>query len=127
MRKAIMFFLVLVQYGCSSDFYYKDHKKIILKPVTEAESRSEEVRYYKTMEGIQVGITNKILVKLAKDISIEPYVKKYHLKHIRQLSASMYLVEVGSLDQTLDIANALDKEECIVYASPDFIKRRVLR
>jgi len=127
MQKAVMFFLVLVQYGCSSDFYYKDHKKVILKPVTEAESRSEKVRYYKTMEGIHVGITNKILVKLAKDVSIEPYVKKYHLVRVRQLSASMYLVEVGSLDQTLDIANALDKEKGVMYANPDFIKRRVLR
>jgi len=127
MQKTFMLFLVIVQFGCSSDYYYKNHQKISLLPVTKQVNIPTQIRYYKNTNGIQMGITDKILMKLLSEKSIAPYLVKYHLRLIKQLGSNLYLVATDSVEKTLSTANALHQEKGIVYAHPDFIKLRVLR
>ena len=127
MQKTFVLFLMVVQLGYSSDYYYKNHQKISLNPVIQQRNKPIQRRYYKNTKGIQMGITNKILIKLSKGEFIEYYLKKYYLKQVKQLGDRLYLVTVDSIDKTLDISNALHRERGILYAHPDFIKQRVLR
>jgi len=126
-QKVWVFFIVLVQIVLSESYYYKGHQKVTLEPIKNTASRSKDIHFYKTVDGIRLGITDKILVKLYSGQDLEPLLQKYHLQSIKSLGRNLYLLKANSIDSTLEIANALDREQGVVYAHPDFIKQRVLR
>jgi len=57
--------------ACASDYYYEYGKKVELTPVEKVSSRSidnQNVRYYKTKDGREIGIKNEIIIKLKKGV-----------------------------------------------------------
>ena len=128
MKKSIFIFILLIQFGSSQEYYYKNNTKILLKNVhTEINDDTSKVSYYKNEKGILLGVTDKVIVKTVDVNLLEKYVHALNASIEKKLAKDLYLVKVTNKNKTLDIANELNKKESIEYAHPDFIKKRVLR
>lgn len=128
MKKSIFIFILLIQFGSSQEYYYKNNIKILLKNVhTEINDDTSKVSYYKNEKGILLGVTDKVIVKTVDVNLLEKYVHALNASIEKKLAKDLYLVKVTNKNKTLDIANELNKKESIEYAHPDFIKKRVLR
>ena len=125
MKEIIFTFMLLLEFTMAKDYFYKDDKKIVIEKV--GMSNIKNIEYYKTEEGIFLGISDKIIVKM-KDIDfLEKYIQKYNISMQKKISKNLYLIQVKDRSKTLHVANELHEEEDVEYAQPDFIKKRILR
>ena len=128
MKKTIIAFIVLIQFGYSQEhYYYKNNTKVLLKSYTPSSRNTSTINYYKNEKGILLGVTDKIIIKVADENYLREYTQEFNLTIEKKLSTNLYLVKVSEKNKTLDIANSLNQKEGITYAHPDFIKKRILR
>ncbi len=128
MIKITFAFIILIQLGYSQDhYYYKDNIKVSLKPYMQSSRNTSKIDYYKNEKGILLGVTDKIIVKVMDESYLIQGIQEFNLTIEKRLSANLYLLKVLEQNKTLDIANSLNQKEGILYAHPDFIKKRIKR
>ena len=128
MKNLIIIFIVLLQYGCANDnYYYKNNQKITITPSISISRNSSNIDYYQNNEGIVLGVTDKLIVKLIDDKNLEQILNEFNLILEKTLSKNMYLLKVTNKNLSIDISNRLSEKEYIEYSHPDFIKRRMSR
>ena len=108
-------------------YYYQGNQKITLTPYHDRFTRQSNVDYYKSSKDLVIGVTEKIIIKTRDGIDIAKYLNTFKLAMIKELDSNIYLLRTSDKSLTIETANRLSKQEDIVYAHPDFIKRRVLR
>jgi len=79
------------------------------------------------INNITVGITNKIIIKLDNNQTINKYLNDFNLTKIKQIGKNLFLVKVSDNNQTLKVSNQLTQMEGVKYAHPDFIKKIIKR
>jgi subtilisin family serine protease len=110
----------------NADFFYFKGKK---KELTQIKSRdyNSNTIYYQTQQGKRLGVKDQLIISFSNK-SIKEYIQiEYSLKEIKQLSNTMYLYQTPSKEETLDIANELNKVVGIKFAQPDFLKKKTNR
>ncbi|MDO8454304.1 MAG: hypothetical protein Q7S59_07020 [Sulfurimonas sp.] len=130
MKSLMIFLMLLLQYGSADDTYYykNNHQVAITKiPITNSYRDSSTIDYYKTDNGVTLGVTNKIIVKIASESDIKKYLNAFNLTIEKELGKNLYLLKAENKSLTLDISNRLSEKEDVEYAHPDFIKKRVSR
>ena len=111
--------------GCSAKtlYYYDGDEKRILTPDTAIQQRtSESTHYFRDENGVLMGVSNRIVIKTATDLTLDTLMATYNLTLGEKLGSNMYVLITPSADMTIDVANALTKEDGVVFAHPDFIK-----
>jgi len=128
MKNLIIIFIVLLQYGCANDnYYYKNNQKITITPSISISRNSSNIDYYQNNEGIVLGVTDKLIVKLKDDKNLEEILNEFNLILEKTLSKNMYLLKTINKNLTIDVSNRLSEKEYIEYSHPDFIKKRMNR
>lgn len=128
MKKKFFFLISILQLGYASDnFYYQNNKKVYLIPYNSSLRSSSNINYYKNKKGIILDITDKIIVKLKGDISIDNLLSKFNVIVKKKLGKNLYLLETSNKNYTIAIVNQLNKDDDVEYAQPDFIKQRFRR
>jgi len=130
MKNIIFTLLLLLQYACAYDnnyYYYKYGQKMDLMPLTNNSRDLSNTDYYQTTQGIILGVSNKLIVKLDDKKYLQQISNDFNITLEKDLGDNMYLFTTQDNKLTLDIANKLTKEKYIKYAHPDFIKRRFAR
>lgn len=124
--KFVTLMLIFVQTGCAGDnYYYKNGKKEYLNE--KKLFRSTNTKVYETQKGLRLGISNKIILKLRDDSSLDDYLIEYDLQIVKKLYDKVYLLQTSDSSVTLKIANSLYEKEDVVYAHPDFVKKTIKR
>lgn len=111
--------------GCSAKtlYYYDGDEKRILTPESTTQQRSSDgVHYYKDENDVLMGVSNRIIVKVAPQLDLEALMKAHGLTMSEKLTSELYVLSAPNADMSLDIANALTQEDGIIFAHPDFIK-----
>ena len=91
-------------------------------------SRSNSsIDYYSTEKGITIGVTDKLIVKLKNDSSLGKYLNEFNLVLEKVLGKNIYLLRVNNKNLTIDTSNRLAEKKDVLYAHPDFIKKRMRR
>lgn len=111
--------------GCSAKtlYYYDGDEKRILTPDTAIQQRtSESTHYFRDENGVLMGVSNRIVIKTATDLTLDTLMATYNLTLGEKLGSNMYVLITPSADMTIDVANSLTKEDGVVFAHPDFIK-----
>jgi len=126
MKKSILFISFLLFANASDSFYYQNGKKIkliLLQPIQNFSKIgfNKKIHFYKSKK-IVVGVTNKIIIKLAQN-NINKYLLDFNLTKVKKLDKNIYLVKVKDSSKTVDIANKLTKTKGVISAQPDFIKQ----
>ncbi|MCX6077716.1 MAG: hypothetical protein NTW78_12640 [Campylobacterales bacterium] len=122
--------MVLLQYGSADDtYYYKSGQRVTITKVSTTGSYrgSSTIDYYKTDNGVIVGVTDKIIVKLNSDSDIKKYLDEFNATIEKELGKNLYLLKAENKRLTIDISNRLSEKNGVEYAHPDFIKKRVSR
>ncbi len=122
--------MLLFQYGSADDtYYYKNNQQVTITkiPSTDMYRDYSTIDYYKTDNGVTVGITDKIIVKVSSDSDIRKYLNAFNLTIEKELGKNLYLLKAENKNLTIDISNRLSEKDDIEYAHPDFIKKRVSR
>jgi len=128
MKNLLLLFTVFVQFVCASDnYFYNKNQKTILTPDASTSRSSSTIDYYKTDNGIIVGVTDKIIAKVDCDSDIKKYLNEFNLTIEKELDKNLYLLKAQNKSLTIDISNRLSEKDDVEYAHPDFIKKRVCR
>ncbi len=122
--KTIILFMLMIQVGYSQEYYYyKEQAQVSLKTYKS----TAKVDYYKTQKGILLGVTDKIICKVIDETYLRTYMQEFNLSIEKNLSKNLYLLKVSDKNKTLNVGNSLNQKEGVIYAHPDFIKKRILR
>jgi len=128
MKSIIILFIVIVQYGCANDnYYYKNNQKIDLIPISRVSRDISKIDYYQNNQGIVLGITDKLILKLKDSTYLNSILDEFNLTLEKILSNDMYLLKTTNKNLTIDISNRLSEKKYVKYAHPDFIKKRIRR
>jgi len=128
MKNIILLFIVLIQYGCAGDSYYYEYdKKVNLTPKTSFSRSDSNIDYYTVDNGMEVGVTNQLIVKLKDDTNLKKYLDEFNLTIVKKLAQKLYLLKVTDKKITINISNRLTEKNDVEYAHPDFIKKRINR
>jgi len=127
--KVFIFSMVLTS-TLFGDYYITQGKKQTLtkldaqKTLSKTRGTSEDVTYYTTKAGKQLGVNKNIIVSF-DDLSIQLDIeKKFSLSLDKTLGAHRFVYAVSNNDKTLEIANALSQIKGITAAYPDFIIKK---
>jgi len=130
MKNIIFTLLLFLQYAHAYDnnyYYYKNGQKTDLIPITKNARDISKTNYYQTAQGIVLGVTNKLIVKIDNTEYLQQISNDFNITLEKELGNNIYLFTTQDNTRTLDIANKLTQEKYIKYAHPDFIKRRFFR
>ncbi len=126
--KIVLFFIVLTQFLYASDnYYYKNNKKVTIIPTVSLLRATSTIDYYKNDRGIVLGVSDKLILKLQDGNDIQDYLLEFNLIIEKLLAKNLYLLRVKDKSLTIDISNRLSEKEDVLYAHPDFIKKRISR
>jgi len=128
MKNIVLVFLLLLQVVFASDkYYYENNKKVILTKIENISRSIKQIDYYKNKNGVILGVTNKLILKLKDDRNLQKYLNDYNLTIKSQLGNNLYLLNTENNNLAIDTANALRHKEDVVYSHPDFIKKIMSR
>jgi len=114
-KTAYVCLVALAQYGCAQG------------TAIEATGDKASIRYIDTRSGTKVGITDRLILKLAKGYDIEPLAKHYGFERFSSLGGGLYVVKLASIDTMLATVDALKAEKGVVYVHPDYVRRHIRR
>jgi len=124
----LLLFVILFQCSFADEnYYYKNNKKINLAPIYTTQRELSNIDYYQNEKGILLGVTDGLIVKLKDDVYLEIILEEFTLSLCKKLAKNLYLLKTKSKNLTLEVSNQVQKKEYVVYAHPDFIKKRVHR
>jgi hypothetical protein len=126
MKKIFLIMIATGQLYSQSTFYYKNDKKVFLVQKQKIE-RSVGVLHYHDSNGNKVDIDKKILLQLKKGIEIKSLLDSYDIVVLEKIDSDIYVVLCRDVSVTFDVANSLYHDDGVLYAHPNFIRKRVMR
>lgn len=128
MKNIILVFWLLLQVAFASDkYYFENNKKVMLTPIKNISRSIKKIDYYKNENGVTLGATNKLILKLKDDSNLQKYLNDYNLTIKSKLGKNLYLLKTENNNLAIDTANALKQKEDVLYSHPDFIKKIISR
>lgn len=128
MKNKIIIFIVLTQSLFANDsYFYKNSHKIALTPIESISRSHTDIDYYKNNEGIVLGVTDKLIVKLTDKKYLEQLLNTFNLRVVKTLAKGMYLLKTADKNSTVDISNRVSKKKYVHYSHPDFMKKSIKR
>lgn len=128
MKNIILVFWLLLQVAFASDkYYFENNKKVMLTPIKNISRSIKKIDYYKNENGVTLGATNKLILKLKDDSNLQKYLNDYNLTIKSKLGKNLYLLKTENNNLAIDTANALKLKKDVVYSHPDFIKKIISR
>ena len=115
----------------AKEHYYKNEKKVTLKPIPSLLRSENGVDFYEDEKGFKMGVSNRLLVQFKEcfkeSSDLQKYLLEFNAVVEKRLGGNLYLLKLSNKNATIDVANALHQKEDVVFAHPDFLKRRLLR
>lgn len=128
MKYIFLGIIFMITSGCaSSNYYYQNGEKKVITPLNNKQRSQNNMLFFKNKEGIELGVSDSILVKFLNTSNLDFYIQKYKLTLVKELSKNLYEFKVENKSLTLDIANKLYEQNDIKYAHPNFYKKRFKR
>ncbi len=126
--KNIIILLLLIKFLHASDnYYYNNGEVVALEPLVSMLRTDVNLNYYQNSRGVILGVSDKLILKIKEQNSLEKYLDEFNLTIERTLSKNLYLLKTEDKSITIDISNSLYEKKDIEYAHPDFIRKRVGR
>lgn len=127
MKTILLILIITIQTIYAADYYYKNNNKVTLTPINSIQRSNSNINYYQTQRGTILGITNKIIIKMKNNNNLEKYLEEFDLILEKIFINNAYLIRVKDKNNTLFISNRLSEKLDVIYAHPDFIKKRISR
>jgi len=131
MKKLTLLIPILLFANANDNFYYQNDKKVFLTPIVSSQKfrkiNSIDINYYTTPNYNIVGVTKEFIIKLKDEKSLEILLKKYPITLKKRLASNLYLMEVNTIDKTIDMTQKLYLDTNVIYVHPNFIKKIKLR
>jgi len=134
MKKTLLIFLALFSMSCASESYYKNGKLVELQSIdsskyvndssTKHSKSNVSIKYYKTMEGKKVGVTNQLLVKCKALVNCPTFLDTFNLSNYSKLSDTIFLVTINNRNNIFSLSKALFESTMVDFAHPNFVKER---
>jgi len=127
--KAIVVLVIfaLINLFAGSACYYKFGKKVCLKHINKIERSISNMDYYQNKNGVVVGVSNKLIVKLKQGKNIDDILTKFNLSLEKNLGKDLYLLKTFDKNETVDMASKLYESGLVKYAQPDFSRKMISR
>ncbi len=108
-------------------FYIKEGKKVHLEPLKTSSFSFDGKDYYKSENGVVLGVDNSLLVSFKNVQNRLAYMREFHVAKSKHIFGSLYKFTLSNKAQTIATANALSLKKDVKYAHPNFSKKIGLR
>ena len=126
----LKFFILIIATTLFSGevFYYQFGEKVFLNKLPISKSSGSDVVYYKNRNGSVVGVKSTIIAKCKED---EKLCKKAFdmdaILSVEKISSTMYLLTIKKEVDIFEVSNTLYEKDEIIFAHPDFLKKKKRR
>ncbi len=118
----------------ANESYYKNGKLVELKniysfigvndsPIKHSKSKSS-IKYYKTITGKKVGVTNQLLVKCKELVNCPMLLDTFNLLNYSKLSDTIFIVTIKKGGNVFSVSRTLFESTEVEFAHPNFVKER---
>jgi len=123
--KILLMFLGIFSISYTNESYYKNGKLVVLQNIHSIRSFNDSsIKYYKTVSGNKVGITNQLLVQCKESVNCPKLLDTFNLLSYSKLSDKIFIVKIENRDDIFFISRALFESNKVAFAHPNFIKKR---
>ena len=125
MKLVLLIFLGLFSMSYANESYYKNGKLVELQNthVTRSSNYSP-INYYQTATGKKVGVTDQLLVQCKETVHCPKLLETFNLSNYSKLSDKIYVVKIENGDSIFSVSRALFESKKVVFAHPNFIKKK---
>jgi len=116
--KKLVLLILTISSLFSWEYYYQGQLKP-LEPLFSATRNLSNILYFRTQNGIRLGVDHRIVFRPKSDICTKKLLRKYPY-HFKKLKKAIVLF-VKNPKEVFDIANAIYESGCVVYSHPDFL------
>jgi hypothetical protein len=133
MLKILLLVIFFCVHSLADVYYYEYGKKVTLSELKSTRANSLEllkgnnIKYYQNSHGQKMGVKNEILTQCQEDINCSNIFSSYDLTEIKNLTSSILLISLKPDQDPFEISQKLSKEKDIIFAHPNFIKKRKRR
>ena len=130
MKNLLLFTILFTLNACANDYFYEYGKKVELIPINTPSTRSvnsNDIKYYKTKDGREIGIKNEIIVKLKKGINPKEFFLKYNIKNYEHLGSTTYLLKLSPSQNIFILSQKMYKDSDTIYAVPNKVQKYFTR
>jgi len=123
--KKIILFLPIILFS-SSFYYYSGEKKIFLSPIGTTK-KMQGIEVFKTTDGKEIKIDNKILVKLKYAQDLKVVQESFKLEFLEKLTDTLVVFKARSSKEAINISAKIKEQNWCDFAQPNFyteIKKR---
>lgn len=126
--KFFVYIVLLTQFIYANESYYcYGDKKISIVPLIDKSRSIKAVDYYQDENGHVLGVSDKLIVAFKDSASLQTILENYKVTIVSELFTNTYLLKVSNKKETLSMANTLNELSEVLYAHPDFLKKRFKR
>ncbi|MCF6206686.1 MAG: hypothetical protein L3J47_07340 [Sulfurovum sp.] len=128
---SILIFLTVVTIA-GAESYYRNGEIIELQKIQEprvlsADHTQKEIMFFRTQHGTKVGVTNEILVGCKNDVNCIELFERFNVSEFTKLTPEIYVVKVDDNRSVFTLSRQLYESGSVLFAHPNFIKKRVKR
>ncbi len=136
MKKRFVIFALLLSSAYCSEYFYENGELQVLTPVSANSTansmqvrsiNSDEVQWYRTANGHEVGVDQEIVVKWSDRSAAESVLKEFGLVIEENLTSSITLIVVPDGQNVFEISRALYENSATEYSQPNMISPRSMR
>ena len=126
--KFYIFLISIVLFAnAKNNYYYENNQKVFITPVYSVLRSDSKIDYYQNNQGIVLGVTDKLIIKLKDNEKLEQILSEFNLTFEKTLSKNIYLLRTSNKNLIIDISNRLSEKEYVKYAHPDFVEKMMSR
>ncbi len=124
MLKFFILVMAVTLFG-SEVFYYEFGKKVFLNKLPSSRNSTSGIVYYKTRNGSKVGVSNKILAKCEGSSEVcKKLFDMDEILNVEQISNTISLITIKKEADVFEVSNILSQKDEILFAHPDFVKKK---
>jgi len=121
MKKSLFIPFILSSLFADS-YIYQNGQRVEL--VELKDKRSATIRYFKNSQTKrEVGVSQNLLISFKDGVDEKAILNQYNLVKIEDLNSFTTLAKANSIDEAIEICNALVEADLVNFAHPDFLKK----
>ena len=128
MKIILLILIGIVSMSYANESYYKNGELVELQNIYSSKNvNNSSITYYKTLSGKKIGVTNQLLLQCKESVDCIKLLDTFNLSNYSKLSDTIFIVTITNSNNIFSVSKALFESKKVVFAHPNFIKKKKKR
>ena len=128
MKIILLILIGILSMSYANESYYRNGKLVELQNIYSSKNvNNSSITYYKTLSGKKIGVTNQLLLQCKESVDCIKLLDTFNLSNYSKLSDTIFIVTITNSNNIFSVSKALFESKKVVFAHPNFIKKKKKR